>query len=186
MSRPPFGPVLGLPPFRGLDEPRLPLVGPRVNDALAVMDARWRGPGFGSREGWRVLVPVILASLVGVVVAKKPAGENVHRPDADCMGCHTADQATLGRDHAAARALLAADLEERCVLCHNDEGPSHHTGIRPRKAVPESLPLSAEGLITCATCHFVHGEPAAADDFLRIDNSRGGLCLTCHELSELQ
>jgi hypothetical protein len=169
-----------------LYEARLPLVGRRVNDALAVMEARWRGPRFGCREGWRVLVPVILASLVGVVVAKKPAGENVHRPDADCMGCHTADQTTLGRDRAAARALLAADLEERCVLCHNDEGPSHHTGIRPRKAVPDSLPLSAEGLITCATCHFVHGEPNAADDFLRIDNSRGGLCLTCHELSELQ
>jgi hypothetical protein len=150
------------------------------------MEARWRGLGLASGDAWRVLVPVILVSLVGVVVAKKPAGENVHRPGSDCMSCHTADQTTLGRDRAAARALLAPDLEERCILCHNDEGPSHHTGIRPRKAVPDTLPLSSEGLITCATCHFVHGEPNAADGFLRIDNARGGLCLTCHELSELQ
>src|SRR5262245_47651367 len=150
------------------------------------MQVRCRGPGSGSRGGWRVLVPVLLVSLVAVVMAKKPAGENVHRPDADCMGCHTADQATLERDHASARAHLAADLEERCVLCHNSEGPSHHTGIRPRKPVPDRLPLSAEGLITWATCHFIHGEPGAADAFLRIENSRGGLCLTCHELSELQ
>jgi len=167
-----------------LEVPRLPLVGQPVNDALRVMEPRRRG--FASREGWRVLVPLILVLLVGVVLAKKPAGENVHRPDADCVGCHTADQAALERDRPAARALLAADLEERCVLCHNDEGPSHHTGIRPRKPVPDRLPLSAEGLITCATCHFVHGEPDAVDGFLRIDNSRGGLCLTCHELSELQ
>jgi len=133
-----------------------------------------------------VLVPVLLAALLAVGAAKKTPGENVHRPDAECRGCHTAEQATLERDRTAARALLAADLEERCVLCHNDEGPSHHTGIRPRKPVPDTLPLSAEGLITCATCHFVHGEPDAIDDFLRIDNRRGGLCLTCHELSELQ
>ena len=149
------------------------------------MKTWWRGPEVGSRRGWRVLVPVLLAMLVGVVAAK-PHGENVHRPNADCVGCHTADQATLERDRVAARAHLAADLEERCILCHNDEGPSHHTGIRPKKPVPDILPLSAEGLITCATCHFVHGEPDAIDDFLRIDNRRGALCLTCHELSELQ
>src|SRR5262249_36831890 len=158
----------------------------RVNDGVALMKTRWRGPGVGSRWGWRLLVPVLLATLLAVVWAKKPPGENVHRADADCSGCHTADQATLERDGIAARAHLAADLEERCILCHNDEGPSHHTGIRPKKPVPDILPLSAEGLITCATCHFVHGEPNALDDFLRIDNRRGGLCLTCHELSELQ
>jgi len=150
------------------------------------METRWRRRGGRSWWGWRVLVPVLLAALLAVGAAKKTPGENVHRPDAECRGCHTAEQATLERDRAAARALLAADLEERCVLCHNDEGPSHHTGIRPRKPVPDTLPLSAEGLITCATCHFVHGEPDAIDDFLRIDNRRGGLCLTCHELSELQ
>lgn len=121
-----------------------------------------------------------------VGLAKKPPGENVHRPDAECTACHTTERGMLERDRKAARALLAGDLEERCILCHGDEGPSHHTGIQPRKPVPDMLPLSVEGLITCATCHFMHGEPNSAGDFLRIDNSRGGLCLTCHELSELQ
>ena len=59
-------------------------------------------PSGRKRILWRV------TPLVGLVVAKKPVGENVHRPDADCMACHTADQATLERDHTAARALLAA------------------------------------------------------------------------------
>ena len=136
---------------------------------------------FMAVSGFLLLVP-----LVAVVLAKKPQGENVHRPGADCTACHTAERAALERDPLAARALLAPDLEERCLLCHGDQGPSHHTGIRPRKPVPDTLPLSVEGLITCATCHFMHGEPNSSDDFLRIDNSRGGLCLTCHELSELE
>jgi hypothetical protein len=132
-----------------------------------------------------VLVLIGVAVPLGVALGKKPQGENVHRSDAECTACHTADRATLERDRVQARGLLAPDLEERCVLCH-DEGPSHHTGIRPKKPVPDILPLSGEGLITCATCHFVHGEPQAVGDALRIENSRGGLCLTCHELSELQ
>jgi hypothetical protein len=85
----------------------------------------------------------------------------------------------------AARGLLVPDLESRCIACH-DEGPSHHTGIRPKKPVPDTLPLSRDGLITCATCHFIHGEQDPYGDFVRIDNARGGLCLTCHELQELQ
>jgi hypothetical protein len=132
-----------------------------------------------------VLVLIGVAVPLGMALAKKPQGENVHRSDGECTGCHTADRATLERDRVQARGLLAPDLEERCVFCH-DEGPSHHTGIRPKKPVPDILPLSIEGLITCATCHFVHGEPQAVGDALRIENSRGGLCLTCHELSELQ
>jgi hypothetical protein len=139
------------------------------------------------RRRWQALF-VALALLVGAldtVLAKKPAGESVHRPDADCRSCHTATRDALDNDPAAARALLASDLEERCMRCHDDEGPSHHTGIAPKRPVPATLPLSPEGLITCATCHFVHGEQNPFGDFIRIDNTRGGLCLTCHDLSEL-
>src|SRR5438046_5529531 len=99
--------------------------------------------------GWVAFL--LLTTSLAVVLAKGPRGENVHRPDAECTACHTADRATLEQDRDAARGLLAADLEERCILCHGDEGPSHHTGIRPRKPVPGTLPLSVEGLITCAT-----------------------------------
>ena len=133
---------------------------------------------------WGRRIPWLVAVLL--LVAARPRGPNVHRPDADCRACHTADRDTLEGDRAAARGLIAADLEPRCLVCHGDQGPSHHTGIQPRKPVPDILPLSPEGLITCPTCHFMHGEPAPFEDFVRIDNTRGGLCLTCHELSELQ
>ncbi len=138
------------------------------------------------RRWWQVSALALLVALLADASAGGPRGPNVHRPDGDCLACHTNDRATLERDPAAARGLLARDLEERCLLCHGNEGPSHHTGIRPRKPVPDTLPLSAEGLITCATCHFLHGEPQGFKDFVRIENSRGGLCLTCHELSELE
>jgi hypothetical protein len=128
---------------------------------------------------------VLLAAALAVVQAK-PKGANVHQPGADCSQCHTADRQTLESDPKAARMLVAADIDARCIACHDDEGPSHRTGMPPRKPVPDTLPLSASGLIMCATCHFVHGNRHPFADFVRLDNSRGGLCLTCHELAELQ
>ena len=162
---------------RGRDRPPVNRVGELLERGRGVGSSRW---------GWAVPGFALLVPLAAVVLAKGPQGENVHRPGADCTACHTVAQAALEHDPGAARALLAPDLEERCLLCHGDQGPSHHTGIKPRKPVPDALPLSADGLITCATCHFMHGEPNAFDDFVRIDNSRGGLCLTCHGLSELE
>ncbi len=52
--------------------------------------------------------------------------------------------------------------------------------------VPDTLPLSGDGKVACATCHFMHGEDNRFGDFLRIDNRRGKLCLTCHRISELR
>jgi Cytochrome c3 len=157
-----------------------------VNDVSAVTGWRWA-------PRVRVVLAMGSAVLLAVPIAPRavalPQGasrENLHRPDANCASCHTADRATLEGNLAEARTLLVADLEERCISCHGNEGPSHHTGIRPVKPVPDTLPLSSEGLITCATCHFVHGEKNSSTAFVRIDNARGGLCLTCHELAELE
>jgi predicted CXXCH cytochrome family protein len=118
--------------------------------------------------------------------ARPAPGPDVHRPDAACQGCHTADAAALGRDPAAARSALVPDIDARCMSCHGGEGPSHKTGVMPRGAVPANLPLSSNGQIMCATCHFVHGEGERSRDYQRIDNRRGQLCLTCHKMSELQ
>ncbi len=133
-------------------------------------------------------LPTLVAALAvaTVVVAARPHGDDVHRRDADCRTCHTTDAAALSADAAAAKAALAGDLETRCMACHGDQGPSHRTGMRPTKSVPPDLPVAADGTIGCATCHFMHGENDTFGDFLRRDNRRGGLCLSCHDLSELQ
>jgi hypothetical protein len=134
---------------------------------------------------WSPAAALVLAASLSIVLAK-PHGEDVHRPDADCGQCHTGERNALGEDAAGARALVVPDLEQRCLVCHGDEGPSHRTGMPPNKPVPDTLPLSSTGLITCATCHFMHGEKNPFGDFVRLDNSHGGLCLTCHQLSELE
>jgi len=129
---------------------------------------------------------IVLLAVAVAVVQARPKGANVHEPNADCSQCHTAERQTLEADPNAARLLLVADIDARCTACHDDEGPSHRTGVPPRRPVSDTLPLSAGGLITCATCHFVHGNRHPFADFVRLDNSRGGLCLTCHQLAELQ
>ena len=97
-----------------------------------------------------------------------------------------AARALLEQDRVAARTQLLPDVDERCNTCHGDEGPSHRVGIAPRGGLPETLPLSSRGTIMCATCHYIHGERNPFGDFVRVDNSRGALCLTCHKLEELQ
>ena len=124
--------------------------------------------------------------LLATRAAAAPLGPSPHRPDATCTSCHTAEATTLQRDPATARSQLVPDLEARCNACHADEGPSHRTGMAPAHPVPGTLPLSLTGTITCGTCHFLHGENNPFGDYVRIDNRHGGLCLTCHTLSELE
>ncbi len=67
-----------------------------------------------------LLVGFVIAATTATVDAKKGEGENVHRPDAECARCHTADRPTLESDPHVALDLLAPDLEARCILCHNN------------------------------------------------------------------
>jgi hypothetical protein len=124
--------------------------------------------------------------LMGLSLAAAPRGEDVHRADANCRICHTADRTALNSNPARARVLLVPNLEATCNRCHGSEGPSHKTGMKATTRVPAELPLDAGGIVTCATCHFMHGESNAFGDFLRIDNRRGKLCLSCHKISELR
>lgn|GEM_PF-1923513 len=127
----------------------------------------------------QVFIAVALAN-------SKAKGANVHRKDAPCQTCHTADAVTLNRNASRAKLLLRPDLEAVCNRCHGDQGASHKTGGKPTMPVPATLPLSADGRLTCATCHFMHSENNSFGDFVRLDNRRGQLCLSCHKLSDLQ
>src|SRR5262249_30088866 len=101
------------------DDARLPGDGCPVNDARkGCMYVRWRRLGGGAGWGWNALVPLLVVCLLGVAAAVRHGVDNVHRPDADCLQCHTVDRATLETEHAKARAHLAPDLESRCFTCH--------------------------------------------------------------------
>ena len=151
------------------------------------------GGGKGSRRvrssAGGIVVAAILLFLDGSTRGRSfggSANESPHVAAADCFLCHTADSAGLAHDPAMARSALVSGIEETCNGCHADEGPSHKTGMPPRAPLPAALPLSPEGMITCSTCHFVHGEAGAGSSWLRIDNRRGELCLTCHTMADLE
>ena len=150
-----------------------------------------RAPGSRPRRGSARPLAALAAGIALIVLAgtlaAKPHGENVHRLDgSDCRTCHTEDAPALKADPAKAATALVPDLEAACMRCHGDEGPSHKTNIPPKRPEPAALPLAADGTIGCATCHWMHGEHNEFGSFLRLDNRKGGLCLSCHELSELQ
>ena len=134
---------------------------------------------------WCTLSAFTLLAISAAPALAKSTQENVHKPNVDCARCHTVGRPELEENPTAAVHHVAPDVEQRCTVCH-DEGPSHRTGLPPAKPVPDILPLSDTGLITCSTCHFMHGERNPYGDFVRVDNSRGGLCLTCHKLEELK
>lgn len=131
---------------------------------------------------------VCLALLVASALARgKAHGDDVHRPGAPCATCHTtANAAELNQDKSRARTMLRPDLEAVCAKCHGNEGPSHKTNIPSKPKSPAELPLGPGRRITCTTCHWIHGEDNHFGAFLRIDNRRGKLCLSCHTMSELE
>lgn len=83
--------------------------------------------------------------------------------DPSCAACHTGNPAPGA---AAADARLRFPTDAACGTCH--EGAVHgglegHLGrvVDPARAVAlgATLPLGAGGVITCWTCHEVHGGP---------------------------
>ena len=87
---------------------------------------------------------------------------------------------------SAPLSMMARTMRRKWVIGNISPRYCAQTGIPPKGAVPPQLPLSADGKITCATCHFLHGEPGAGEAFCRIDNRKGALCLSCHTLAELE
>ena len=68
-----------------------------------------------------------------------------------------------------------------CCGCHpaSDLGVSHPVGVYPRGdiTVPESLPTVEGGMITCVTCHNVHG---SNQKYLARGKVLQDLCRSCH------
>ncbi|MHB2016018.1 MAG: hypothetical protein ACYCW6_03620 [Candidatus Xenobia bacterium] len=128
---------------------------------------------------------VMLAALLALLTVRlNSKGENVHASTQDCAVCHTLSGDALRQAGPAAGRALKPNLEAVCNQCHGDEGPSHQTGIAAVHPVPPDLPLT-NGRLACDTCHYMHAEHNQYGNYLRRDNRRGGLCLTCHTLAEL-
>jgi predicted CXXCH cytochrome family protein len=109
----------------------------------------------------------ILAGLIVCLLSASPlysAGKH------DCSFCHL--------PHAGGKSmLLKSPVNDLCLGCHPDRKSmkEHKVDITPSIHV-ENFPLSAEGKITCVTCHDPHRW--SSPNLLRIEASE--LCLKCH------
>lgn len=79
----------------------------------------------------------------------------------NCTCCHETRENEKDIDPHA----FNVDITESCMNCHTGEklGRSHPVGIRadvrfPEMEIPENLPVNADELITCGTCHNPHLE----------------------------
>lgn len=116
-------------------------------------------------------------------VTASPGKANPHHGDGGCGACHVASEAELKSFFTSdgKKRSLRADLVAVCRQCHG-VGFGHGVGKKP-ELNRASLPLAADGTITCAvTCHDMH-LPDVSDRHqnryhLRLPIER--LCVSCH------
>jgi len=145
-----------------------------------------------------------LILLIILVPAITQGAQNPHAFMEDpsrCLHCHDSKPVQPG-------GLFIKDIVSLCKDCHlMAHRMSHPVDIRPQEGVHPELPLDHEGTITCSTCHDPHSEPSSATPyakrgvverlkgmfssagyptyFLRISNTEGQLCLSCHKSEEV-
>ncbi len=113
-----------------------------------------------------------------------------------CLDCHETLPVKPG-------GLFVRDTVSLCMDCHPiSYRMSHPVDIRPQEPVRNDLPLGRDGEITCSTCHDPHSDPFSTVPyvnrglvqhmrgmfsfagyptcFIRMPNTRGELCLSCH------
>lgn len=96
------------------------------------------------------------------------AGEpgTVHK---DCTTCH-------GKDEE--KTAIKKKINETCQACHpGSKGRDHEVGI-VSKMPDNKLPLGEGDIITCATCHELHGK-TKEKALLRMNFN--DLCKSCHK-----
>lgn len=82
---------------------------------------------------------------------------------------------------------LVKGVSEICYGCHSLSGKlSHPVDVKPSFSLPAGLPLSEDGIMTCATCHDPHKSYRNAltnekTHYLRREGPKKLFCMSCHE-----
>lgn len=121
-----------------------------------------------------------------------------------CLLCHLEEPDVLPTESGRSLAVNLSDYGKdgvaMCTDCHDAGSAAHMVGKLSPVMIPENMPLSKRGSVTCLTCHYVHGSlesdrPQANVSFLdrlfasermyksyllRQTNENGELCLLCH------
>lgn len=114
----------------------------------------------------------IIASIL-LLLGSASCAQIIHMPQPHaCLYCHEA------QPKGVRPALINPDINTLCSACHADRISSgeHRVDVKPTVDT-KGLPLSANGKMTCSTCHEPHGLVGHAK-LLRMNSAQ--LCLTCH------
>jgi predicted CXXCH cytochrome family protein len=106
---------------------------------------------------------------------------NAHSSGKRCETCHTKSEAQLAHATPVEVRQLKTAVDSECLRCHYSGPVTHPIGVPNTKKKAPDLPLSADGKITCITCHVGHKDADRFGVLLRKDNRKGGLCLSCHD-----
>ena len=144
--------------------------------------------------------PIIFCTLFAFAeIAHAQGLQDVVESRRDCATCHlewSADFSNPGTVLLMDRPTISmASQESVCLGCHDGavvdsrkkvwQEQSHRTGVTPPPTmhVPPTLPLE-DGKLACRTCHTAHNRPSGENlsniFFLRLDNERSQLCMSCH------
>jgi predicted CXXCH cytochrome family protein len=132
----------------------------------------------------KVLVLAAILFALGVGIAYTVLTRSVHDfTEAECPSCHAATP-VKGRSETL---VMKASVSYLCLRCHPVMGEtiSHPVEIVPVEArLPQDLPLSRDGRMTCSTCHDIHAAPVSAFGtatyFLRRSVAGSAFCSACH------
>ena len=117
---------------------------------------------------------------------KEKRGESPHgRKSSDsCIVCHTQAPSEATGQRPAASLKFGGDIVVLCSSCHDGYRHMHPVkiAIAPDMKKPEDLPLDANGMITCITCHDVM-EKAGIHRKRKVTGRL--LCLNCHVESDI-
>ncbi len=106
---------------------------------------------------------------------------DAHKSNRPCASCH-ADIKLPGSNVGPSQShVMKTDIDTECLRCHYDGPITHPIGLPNKFKKASDLPLSADGKITCITCHVGHDQQDRFGNLLRKSNRHGGLCLSCHD-----
>ena len=124
--------------------------------------------------------------LLLIVPARGARDRNPHNfQSVGCTHCHIL---VPGSSRIVQKRVFRKSIDSLCQECHEaalEDNLNHRVGIRPSMKVPEDLHLSANGELSCITCHNPHADyldPEGRNKtfFLRRGMLKRELCLACH------
>jgi predicted CXXCH cytochrome family protein len=128
---------------------------------------------------------IVVAVTLAVLLAVYAIEQDPHNfPASRCGSCHEKDAAGNILEHR-----MTAPITELCRECHEKIIKSvymHPVNVKPRRViVPNDMPLSSYGDITCSTCHDVHGTYftvyGTQSYYLRRGETGRAFCSICHK-----